>query len=731
MNEFSVNIRQVVRLLGERLYSNPSVVVRELIQNAYDAIHARYGSKGTTKGQINIFINPARKALTFSDNGSGMNEQELVNYLSRLGDGVKIYQGEAEHIGEYGIGFFSSFIIADRIVLRTRKTDDDKGYIWSSSGVEGYDVTEDPEPLKDAGTSVTLYLQQGVVTHYTNEETIIRLVKQYCNFLDCPIYLNYSQDLINERKFPWEYEKPLLQEQWFKEHLNPEVWYHKSGTAKAGRLTFQYAFCCGTPQEHHEQKLYCKRMFVTGTLRFVPNYLSFIDVAVACDALRLNLGREGVQTDSTAQRLYVKVEELLLEWVGELVRKHRKDNRLIKIIRQNQEVFKDLALDDPRFFNKIYPYLLFPLYGGEEFISISDYLSRPLPIKNSVLCTFLESGRGQEHRERERFLLRICEEKNIPVILIENESDDELLRRVCTKYGTRKRRLFECQDLLDVARDGNSESVERVRQNIERFFNKRAKLVEFVPEIFPLAFSEQEVLLNTSNNFLKQLGEMTADYDRLRPIYDCMLRLFAVLDRASIESTPLGEIVWESIRTLENWCNTTSRWEEDRHRLDAFTDRWWTGPLPLAEVAIRDQPIVREGRKFHTRCFIVCPFSDAYRDLVNVVKSVCEEFGILADTAEAPETREILTKVCRYIDGCDFAIVDISENNPNILFELGLIMARRKPAIIVCNKERRQIQSISIPTDIIGVERVDYSNTTEDLRDKLRRILRTIGGGSA
>jgi len=736
VTQFTVNLKQIVRLLGERLYSTPSVVVRELVQNSYDAIRARHGKSAAANGRIDIRVDPLRRTITFADNGSGMDDKELINYLSRLGDGIKIYQSELErknlaNIGEYGIGFFSSFIVADRIDLRTRKVNAKSGYTWSSSGIEGFDVKPDETPLLDAGTSATLVLQQAVATTYTNAETVIQLVKRYCDFLDCPIYLNDGPIPINEMKFPWEQDGAVRRGQWFGSQLNSEPWYHKVGRSSAGRLTFEYAFCCGAPQEHHREKLYCKRMFVTDALHFVPDFLNFIDVAINCDVLQLSLGREGVQTDSTSARLFSQVEELLLQWVAELVRKHRKDGRLVKIIRQNQEVFKELALKDSQFFDKIHPYLLFPLHGSEdEFVTIKDYLGRQAVVEKSVLCTVPESLHS-EHRERERFLLRVCEEREIPVIRTEDEEDDELLRRVCTKNGARKRRLSECQDLISASGEGQDASVEQVRQNIERFFNKRTRLVDFAPITLPLAFGDQEILLNASNKHLQALGKLDVHYERLRPIYDCLLRFFAVLDRAPIETHALEELIREALRTFDSWGRAVQQWEEDRRQLTALTDRWWSGPLPLTNSKTRERSITRDGQKFHMRCFIVCPFSDAYRDVVNVVSSVCAEHGILAETAEAPETVDILNKVCRYIDSCDFAIVDISENKPNILLELGLVMARRKPAVIICSKERREMQRISIPTDIIGIERLDYSNTTEDLRQKLTRVLKNLGGSSA
>ena len=135
--------------------------------------------------------------------------------------------------------------------------------------------------------------------------------------------------------------------------------------------------------------------------------------------------------------------------------------------------------------------------------------------------------------------------------------------------------------------------------------------------------------------------------------------------------------------------------------------------------------------EYYYRCFIVCPFSSKYKDVINTVKLVFRNHGIWAETAEKFENSSILKKVCSHIDSCDFAVVDISENNPNVMLELGLLIARRKPAIILRDLSTVLDKNIQIPSDIVEIQRVEYQNTSEDLNEKLTAIGNNIIGKGA
>jgi len=163
-------------------------------------------------------------------------------------------------------------------------------------------------------------------------------------------------------------------------------------------------------------------------------------------------------------------------------------------------------------------------------------------------------------------------------------------------------------------------------------------------------------------------------------------------------------------------------------QLKELSERWWVGPSSLDSLAQAVGSFRRDGRVFRYRCFIACPFTPPYQDVVNVVRSVLIPYGVYAETAEAIDTRALMEKICLRIDQCHFAIVDVSESNPNVLFELGILLARRKPAVIIRNTEIAEWAGARVPSDVVGVERVEYQNTSEDLRSKLTKLCQRVFG---
>jgi molecular chaperone HtpG len=221
---FAIDLKQVVRLLSSKLYSTPNVVVRELVQNAYDAIRQRYKA-ADRQGRISFTVHPGRRTLVVADNGIGMDHNDLTDYLSTLFKGIKELQDSSDNahptpIGEFGIGFLSVFFIADKVELRTRKVDAAEGYVWVSTGVEGWECAVDTNPLQEPGTQITLHIGHSAL-EFTDPETIRTLVAYYCDFLDCPIYVNDSTEPINGQLFLWEIASSAGKGRWILDHLSP------------------------------------------------------------------------------------------------------------------------------------------------------------------------------------------------------------------------------------------------------------------------------------------------------------------------------------------------------------------------------------------------------------------------------------------------------------------------------------------------------------------------------
>lgn len=211
---FKVDIAGVIQIMGTSLYSRPDTPIRELIQNAHDAIRRRRRGDLAFKGRIDIEQDAGRGTLCFRDDGVGLSADEAERYLSTIGIGltglIKRAQGEEGApargdeeglIGQFGIGLFSAFMLADRVVVESRRVDGEEGIRWEAGS--------DPEVLLSScdvartGTAVTLFLKKEHLAFGTDPDLLERSIKEHADFLTIPIHLNNSKARVNVANKSW------------------------------------------------------------------------------------------------------------------------------------------------------------------------------------------------------------------------------------------------------------------------------------------------------------------------------------------------------------------------------------------------------------------------------------------------------------------------------------------------------------------------------------------------
>src|SRR5271155_3192201 len=178
----------LIRLLAQNLYSEKRIFIRELIQNSHDAILRRRAAEPDFGGRIDIDADLARNTLSVHDNGIGMNESDVRDYLATIGTGAtRVQQNIPGLIGYFGIGFLSAFIVAEKVVVLTRKIDSAEGWHWENTGSRSYTLAK--EDLKTPGTTVVVHLkptEKGLLL----EKEIIDVIKTYADMLRVPIHVN-------------------------------------------------------------------------------------------------------------------------------------------------------------------------------------------------------------------------------------------------------------------------------------------------------------------------------------------------------------------------------------------------------------------------------------------------------------------------------------------------------------------------------------------------------------
>ncbi len=338
-HEFQSEARQVLELMINSVYSNPDIFLRELISNASDALDKLRIERLSNaelpdpakEGEIRVITDRSAKTLTVSDNGIGMDRDELVSYLGTIArsgtkEFVKAMQEAASSnngslIGQFGVGFYSSFIAADKVTVETKKAGSDKSWIWESEGRGTYTISEADRDAN--GTSVTLHIKErdkddGSSKDYLSEWTLRSIIKQYSDFVTYPIYIEdrskkkeEKEEPANSMKALWTRPESEVSEDEYKEfyrHLTHDwedpierISYKAEGSSEFRALLYipsRPPFDLFFQNGKHGVQLYIRRVFILNDCRdLIPEYLRFIKGVVDSEDLPLNISREILQQD--------------------------------------------------------------------------------------------------------------------------------------------------------------------------------------------------------------------------------------------------------------------------------------------------------------------------------------------------------------------------------------------------------------------------------------------------
>ncbi len=357
-HEFQAEVKQLLDLMVHSLYSDKNVFLRELISNASDALDKlRFerlsggaGAESAHDLQIELSVDPAARTLTIADNGIGMTREEVIKNIGTIAkSGTREYLAAAkaapregfapELIGQFGVGFYSAFMVADRIELVSRKVAESGGTRWISTGDGAYTI-EDAERA-EPGTTITLHLKAADEEHglrdYTNDRVLDEVVKRYSDFVAYPI--KRGDKTLNSMKAIWDRPKSEVTEAEYKEfykHLSHDwndplrtIPIKIEGTLEAYALLYvpvQPPFDLFSPEMKRGVQLYVKRVFVMDECKeLMPSYLRFIKGVVDAHDLSLNVSREILQKDRQIAIIRKQLVKKVLGTLEEMKRDARED----------------------------------------------------------------------------------------------------------------------------------------------------------------------------------------------------------------------------------------------------------------------------------------------------------------------------------------------------------------------------------------------------------------------
>ncbi len=457
--QFQTEVNQLLQLMIHSLYSNKEIFLRELVSNSSDALDKlnflsvsddKYKSL-KFEPRIDIKIDKDKKTLAISDNGIGMDKDDLINNLGTIAkSGTKSFlenlSGDAKKdsqlIGQFGVGFYSAFMVASKIEVLSKKALDDKAYLWISDA-NGYEIEDATK--EEQGTSITLYLKDD---EFANSYKIESIIEKYSNHIQFPIFMEKEEFIpakegeeegktelkisqINKANALWRMQKSSLKaedyerfyEQNFHDSNKPLLYLH---TKSEGKLEYNSLFFIpqNAPFDLYRVdyqsglKLYVKRVFISDDDKeLLPTYLRFVRGIIDVEDLPLNVSREILQEN---QILKGVKEASVKKILGELEKLKNKDKeKYLSFFKNFGKVLKEGLYGFGGEKDSLLKLMLYKSTKGESLRSLEEYKNE---IQSEQKEIFYITG-NNESLLRNSPLLEEYKQKNIEVLLMDDEID--------------------------------------------------------------------------------------------------------------------------------------------------------------------------------------------------------------------------------------------------------------------------------------------------------------------
>ena len=521
-HQFQTEIGQLLQLMTHSLYSNKEIFVRELISNASDALDKfnylrltdEKFKEGDWKGEISIKLDEADNSIAFNDNGIGMNEQDLMDNLGTIAkSGTKAFMeqltGDAKKdshlIGQFGVGFYSVFMVAERVDVITKKAGEDQAYMFSTDGTGEYELKP---VVKDAhGTVIYIKLKEEE-KEFLGKWHVESIVKKYSNHIAYPIMLNYEaeetegegeekvtkkvkkREQINEATALWTLPKSELKKEDYIEfyktvsHGDDEpLTYLHNHVEGANEYTTLFYIPKTAPMDMYRAdyqpgvKLYVKRVFITDDEKeLLPPYLRFVRGVIDSEDLPLNVSREILQENrilanikqGAVKRILGAIKKLKGEDFDRFVDQY---NRVVKEGIYSDHTNKEILLEIVRYKSST----------EEGLVSLDDYISRGDSEKKEIYYIVGADEKVLRHSP----LLEAYKKASIEVLILDDEEVDSIVTPMIGQY-----KEWTLKDITTI--DAPDSKTEEEKEEISKEFKS---LTDKVKEV--LGDEVKEVKIST------------------------------------------------------------------------------------------------------------------------------------------------------------------------------------------------------------------------------------------
>ncbi|GAB5415895.1 MAG: molecular chaperone HtpG [Congregibacter sp.] len=485
---FQTEAQQLLQLMIHSLYSNKEIFLRELISNASDAVDKlRFAAladdsilQGDGDYAVNVDVDKDAGTVTISDNGIGMTREEVIENLGTIAkSGTSAFmeqlsgdqKKDSQLIGQFGVGFYSSFIVAERVEVHTRKAgaDAEDGVLWESKGESEFSI--EAKPKQSRGTSITLHLREDC-KEFADDWRVRSVIKKYSDHISVPVMMKETPPpasgddaddketaepeykAVNEATALWTRSRSDVSDDEYKafyKHVShdfedPLSWSHNRVEGKLEYTSLLYLpakapFDLWNRDANRGVKLYVQRTFIMDDAeQFLPLYLRFVKGVLDSNDLSLNVSREILQQDKTVESLRSALTKRVLDMLSKMAKSD--SDKYLSFWKEFGQVLKEGPAEDFANREKIAGLLRFSTThtdSEEQDQSLADYVARMQEGQEKIYYVVGENFNTARRSPQ----LEIFRKRGIEVLLLSDRVDDWLMNHM---------QEFDGKPLQDVAR---------------------------------------------------------------------------------------------------------------------------------------------------------------------------------------------------------------------------------------------------------------------------------------
>ena len=503
--DFKAESKKLLNLMINSIYTNQEIFLRELISNASDALDKLYYESLTNKNLkvkkedlcIKVLFDKDKRTITILDNGCGMNSEELENNLGTIArSGSELFKENLDAkknisiIGQFGVGFYSSFMVASKVVVKSRKYDSEDAYVWTSFGSDGYTIEKGS--MDNYGTEITLYLKENDEHNnyddYLNEFRLEGIIKKYSDYITYPIKMEFTENdkveekIVNSMIPIWKKAKKDVKDEEY-DHFYIDRFYDYEKPLRVikssveGLVSYDSLMFIPShaPYDYYNKdyekglELYSKGVMIMEKCSdLLPDYFSFVKGIVDSEDIELNISRETLQQDHQIKTMAKSIETKIKKELESMLKEEREN--YVKFYKAFGNQLKYGVYTNFNAKDNLQDLLMFKSSLNKEYVTLDEYVSR---FKEGQEKIYYASGESIDKISSLPQVVNVLD-KGYEILYFDDYLDEWTIKAL-QKYHDK-----EFQNVLD---DNFSLSTKEEKEALDKVNNDNKDMFDLMREI--------------------------------------------------------------------------------------------------------------------------------------------------------------------------------------------------------------------------------------------------------